>query len=170
MQTSPPPQRRSSLELTFSEVLELQPADVAALSALRRLTGLHLVNVSVPAGLDLASLAAGLPGLRALTMVQNSKVAPLLHGDAALESIAALGNLRDLVLRGRMCAVGDAGLLALKRLTKLRSLAIGWVPWQSQVSQVRRVMDCINWVVAPWVEAAALVCGVLLGVVGPIRN
>jgi hypothetical protein len=131
---------RSTLELRFSEVLELQAADVAALAGLRRLSGLHLINVSVPAGLDLRPLGPGLPGLRALRLVQNSKVAPLLHSDDALAAIGELASLEELELRGRMCGVGDAGLLALRGLKRLRKLSVGWVPWQSQVSQVRWFM------------------------------
>jgi hypothetical protein len=136
--TAPTPTpKRSSLELHFSEVLELSDADVTALASLGRLTGLHLVNVSVPSGLDLRPLAAGLPKLRALRLVQNSKVAPLLYGDDALAAIGEMKSIEELDLRGRMCGVGDAGLLALRGLTRLRALAVGWVPWQSQVSQVR---------------------------------
>jgi len=138
----PTPNVRRSLELTFSEVLELQAADAAALAGLTRLSRLHLINVSVPAGLDLRPLAAGLAGLRRLGLVQHSKVAPLLNGDEALGAIAGMRSLEDLELSGRMCGVGDAGLLALKGLTRLHTLAIGWVPWQSQVSQVRLGAVC----------------------------
>ena len=123
------------LEVRASEALELTPDDVAALAALRGLEALELVNVSAPAGLDLLPLAAGLPRLKALALVQHSKVAPLLHGDAALEAIGALSGLEELEVSGRVAQVGDAGLLALRGLTRLRRLAIGWVPWQSQVSQ-----------------------------------
>jgi hypothetical protein len=126
----------SSLELRFSEVLELQAADVAALATLRRLEGLHLINVSVPAGLNLRPLGPGLPRLRALSLVQNSKVAPLLHSDDALAAICEISSIEELELRGRMCGAGDAGLLALRGLKRLRKLSVGWVPWQSQVSQV----------------------------------
>jgi hypothetical protein len=51
--------------------------------------------------------------------------------------------LTDLVLQGRMCSASDSGLLALSGLTRLHSLAISWVPWQSQITQVRRSFVCM---------------------------
>jgi hypothetical protein len=132
---TPQHQNDRSLSLSFREVLELQPADLAALATLGRLTSLSLTNVCIQSGSDLQPLASGLPGLRALRLNQNSKVAPLLAGDDALAVIGGMVQLEELDLQGRMCAVGDAGLLALRPLTRLRRLAIGWVPWQSQVSQ-----------------------------------
>jgi hypothetical protein len=132
-----PRRRRSTLELRFSDVLELNPAAAAALAGPgARLAALRLINVSAPEGLDLRLLAAALAPLRALTLVQRSKVAPLLAGDAALEALAGMSGLEELELQGRMCGVGDGGLLALRRLTRLRRLVVGWVPWQSQISQV----------------------------------
>ncbi|KIZ07040.1 hypothetical protein MNEG_0911 [Monoraphidium neglectum] len=125
-----------TLELRFSDVLELNPAAAAALAGPgARLAALRLINVSAPEGLDLRLLAAALAPLRALTLVQRSKVAPLLAGDAALEALAGMSGLEELELQGRMCGVGDGGLLALRRLTRLRRLVVGWVPWQSQISQ-----------------------------------
>jgi hypothetical protein len=132
-----PPHTHSSLLVQFSEVLELTSADVAALAAHPGLSGLHLLNVTLPSGLDLAPLAGSLTRLRALSLVQNSKVAPLLTGNDPLRAIGSMATLRELELRGRMCGVGDAGLLELRRLTRLTRLAVGWVPWQSQISQVR---------------------------------
>ena len=76
-------------------------------------------------------------------------MAPLLSGDDALRVIGGMTQLRELELRGRMCGVGDAGLLELRRLTQLRRLAVGWVPWQSQISQVGRVWGACLLVLLP---------------------
>lgn len=125
-----------SLVLCFNEAFEFQESDIAAIAAQQRLTSLQLVNVSIPPGLDLQPLASGLQGLKALKLIQNSKVAPLLSGDESLAAIGAMVSIEDLELSGRMCGVGDGGLLALRGLVRLRRLVIGWVPWQSQISQV----------------------------------
>jgi len=127
--------------LEFSEALELHQSDITALSTLRRLSGLHLNNICVPSEVDLHPLAQKLTGLRHLSLVQNSKVAPLLTGDEALGVIGEFGGLEELDLQGRICGVGDLGLLSLRGLTRLRKLAIGWVSWQSQVSQVRQEQE-----------------------------
>lgn len=61
----------------------------------------------------------------------------LLVGDPHLSVLGRMTGLTDLVLQGRMCSASDSGLLALSGLTSLHSLAISWVPWQSQITQVR---------------------------------
>jgi hypothetical protein len=53
-----------------------------------------------------------------------------------------MSGLTDLVLQGRMCSASDSGLLALSGLTNLHSLAISWVPWQSQITQVGHLLGC----------------------------
>jgi hypothetical protein len=131
--------QRSRLDLRAESAWELelaQPA-VEALCGLRTLSDLRLENVWVPSEADLSPLASELPGLRALRLVQRSKVRPLLEGERAVAALARLTGLRELELAGRLAGVGDGGLLLLAALTGLSRLEIGWAAWQSQVSQVR---------------------------------
>lgn len=61
---------------------------------------------------------------------------PCLLPFLSLQVLGSLKSLTQLVLQGRMCSATDDGLLSLTGLTNLASLAISWVPWQSQISQV----------------------------------
>ena len=70
------------------------------------------------------------------------QVSALLVGDGHLSVLGRITGLTDLVLQGRMCSASDTGLLALSGLTKLNSLAISWVPWQSQITQVGTTGGC----------------------------
>ena len=124
-----------ALELRFSDSQELSTADVMQLGCLTRLTRLHLSNVSLPAASDSSPLLL-LKQLSELSLVHHSKVSALMVGDGHLSVLGRLSSLTDLVLQGRMCSASDEGLLVLARLTNLTSLAISWVPWQSQITQV----------------------------------
>lgn len=66
----------------------------------------------------------------------SPQVSALLVGDSHLSVLGRMSGLADLVLQGRTCSASDSGLLALSGLTHLNSLAISWVPWQSQITQV----------------------------------
>ncbi|GBF94455.1 hypothetical protein Rsub_06989 [Raphidocelis subcapitata] len=125
----------SCLDVRFADACELSQPAVEALSGLRALSDLRLENVFVPAEADLSLLASGLCGLRALRLVQRGKLQPLLEGEQAVAAIARLTGLHELELTGRLAGVGDGGLVSLRALARLRRLAIGWAPWQSQVSQ-----------------------------------
>lgn len=54
--------------------------------------------------------------------------------------LGRMPGLTALILQGRMCSANDDGLLCLTGLSNLASLAISWVPWQSQISQVRALL------------------------------
>lgn len=75
-------------------------------------------------------------GVTHLPRVLTAQVSALLVGDSHLSVLGRMSALTDLVLQGRMCSASDSGLLALSGLTHLHSLAISWVPWQSQITQV----------------------------------
>ena len=124
-----------SLELCFNDSLVLTSDDITHLACLTALTRLHLYNISLPAATDSSPLLQ-LQGLQELALVHHSKVSALLVGDSHLSVLGALTGLTDLVLQGRMCSASDSGLLALSGCTRLNSLAISWVPWQSQITQV----------------------------------
>lgn len=125
-----------ALELKFADSHELSSDALTALAGLSALTSLQLSNVSLSSGAESGSLTR-LQALRELSLVHHSKVSALLVGDAHLQVIGELASLQRLVLQGRMCSATDEGLLALSSLSGLHSLSISWVPWQSQITQVR---------------------------------
>jgi hypothetical protein len=94
-----------------------------------------MYNISLAAGTDSRPLLQ-LKQLQELSLIHHSKVSALLVGDSHLHVLGGVTGLTDLVLQGRMCSASDNGLLALAGLSRLQSLAISWVPWQSQITQV----------------------------------
>jgi len=128
-----------SLDVKFHDSREITSDDMTQLACLTALTRLHLHNISLAAATDSTPLLQ-LQGLQELSLVHHSKVSALLVGDNHLTVLGRMTALTDLVLQGRMCSASDSGLLALAELTRLHSLAISWVPWQSQITQVRMIM------------------------------
>jgi hypothetical protein len=129
-------QNLRQLELSFADSQELSAADITQLASLKGLTTLRLSNVSLSAAADSSPLTA-LHGLQELSLIHHSKVSALMVGDSHLQVLGKLAGLQSLVLQGRMCSATDEGLLALCGLGSLSSLSISWVPWQSQITQVR---------------------------------
>jgi Leucine-rich repeat (LRR) protein len=132
-------QNLRQLELSFADSQELSAADIMQLASLKGLTTLRLSNVSLSAAADSSPLTA-LQGLQELSLIHHSKVSALMVGDSHLQVLGKLAGLQSLVLQGRMCSATDEGLLALSGLGSLSSLSISWVPWQSQITQVRHIL------------------------------